>query len=236
MLDMVLPRVCAVCARGLMPQERHICLGCLADLPETRFHTVSRNPMADKLNKKLDCKDYEPYAYAAALYHYSSDSDYSRICRSLKYGRDLGAGRYFSRLFGKRLASSPFFKDVDLVVPVPLHWTRLWARGYNQAEVIARQLAGSLGAGCETGLLKRVRRTRTQTRLGTGARASNVAGAFAVRDREAGRILSRPVGHVLIVDDVFTSGATVAECYAPLRHIFGPKVRISVATLGYAGE
>ena len=236
LLDLVLPRVCVVCGRTLLLQERHICLNCLADLPETHFATPGRNPMADKFNARIAGDRYEPYAFAAALFYYSADSDYSRITQALKYHRDFGAGKFFARLLGRRLAASATFSDIDLIVPVPLHWTRLWSRGYNQAEVIARELATALTAPCRTDLLRRCRRTLTQTRLGGEEKSANVAGAFRTTKKAASLASGNGIRHILLVDDVFTSGATLGECHKALRGIFEPSTRISIATLGYAGD
>ena len=115
--DLVLPRVCVACGRTLLPQERHICLDCLADLPETHFATLGHNPMADRYNARIAGNEYEPYACAAALFHYRADSKYSLITQALKYHRDFGAGKFFARMLGSRLASSELFAGVDLVVP-----------------------------------------------------------------------------------------------------------------------
>ena len=175
LLDLVLPRVCVVCGRPLLPRERHLCLECLSDLPETHYATVGRNLMADRFNAKVQVDEYEPYAYAAALYHYRADSGYKRISQALKYHRDFSTGRWAARLLGTRLAASPLYADVDLVVPVPLHWTRRRQRGYNQAAVIAREVARALGAPCAERLLRRVRRTRSQAHLAGEAKARNVA-------------------------------------------------------------
>ncbi|MCR4859830.1 MAG: ComF family protein [Bacteroidales bacterium] len=231
LLDLVLPRVCVVCGRALLPGERHLCLGCLSDLPQTRYESLSHNPMADRFNERIRCDEYEPYAYAAALYHYRADAGYKRISQALKYHRDFGTGRWAARRLGGNLAASPLYADVDLVVPVPLHWTRQWRRGYNQAAVIAREVARSLDAPCRERLLRRVRRTRSQTRLSGKEKMRNVSGAFALR---SGRLPA--AGHILLIDDVFTTGATLAACHRALRTRYGPQVRISVATLGVVGE
>ena len=124
---------------------------------------------------------HEPYAFAAALFFYNADSDYRHIPWHLKYEGGLAAGRFFARMLGERLAGSPQFADVDIVIPVPLHWTRRWRRGYNQAEVIARELADVLGADLRTDILRRARRTRSQVRLAPDAKAANVRGAFILR-------------------------------------------------------
>ena len=96
LLDLVLPRVCVVCGRALMPCEKHICLLCAEDLPRTRFAELSHNPMAEKFNAGMSPDVYEPYAYAAALFHYSAGSGYDNITKALKYGGNLAEGRYFA--------------------------------------------------------------------------------------------------------------------------------------------
>ncbi len=233
--DLALPRVCIVCGDILIPQEKHLCTGCLLDLPETHFSSFSHNPMADRLNDKIQrdrdragSAAFEGYSYASALYFYSTSADYKNISRALKYHRNFAAGAYFAGLLGERLAESPLYADVDLVVPVPLHWTRRWKRGYNQAEIIGRQVAVKLGAGFDATALYRNRRTRSQAKLSAGAKAGNVAGAFSVKEGISAR-------HILLIDDVFTTGATLSACHLALRRELGTGVRISVATLAYAG-
>ena len=190
---------------------------------------------------------YEPYQRAAALIYYRAESGYSAIPRALKYRRDFAAGRHFAAMLGRRLAGSPLFEDVDLVVPVPLHWMRRWRRGYNQAEIIAREVAGVLGVPSDAKLLRRTRHTESQTHLDASGRVRNVAGAFKVRHIPLKKPAPR---HILLVDDVFTTGATVAACERAIRDAVrgetgeevsknktetaarvGRHLRISVATL-----
>ena len=191
----------------------------------------------------------QPYSYAAALFYYRGDSPYSQITQALKYGRNFEAGRHFARMLGSELARSPLFADVDTVIPVPLHWVRRWRRGYNQAEVIARGVADEMEVPVLTGVLRRVRRTRTQTRLDSGGRYANVRSAFVADCRCLASKLAAAVspdhpGHLLLVDDVFTTGATLLACERALRaglaSAFGPenasRIRISVATLAYVGR
>ena len=261
------------------------------------------------------------YAYAVALMHYKGN--YRSIPRALKYHADLAAGRHFGALLGRRIAAAPHLADIDLVIPVPLHWTRLRSRGYNQSAILARALvdairtqrlpvvAGNDGnpsvspdrptsiipgltgnlppkvlPACRTDLLVRARRTRTQTRLSVDQKARNVASAFLVPERFSlwHRLVSRlyrllfrllhflhirpsrlskrwPIGvghddapqaglvtsphsgqdpespasvlasahHILLVDDTFTTGATLYACYAAIRPY--TTARISIATL-----
>ena len=246
-LDMLLPRTCIVCGKKLLVDEKHICLQCTIDLPLTHFWDRTHNPMADRFNEKLqewlDADTYERYAYASALFFYSENAEYKNITRELKYNRNIPAGRHFARMLGNRMASCEHFRDVGMVIPVPLHWKREWSRGYNQAEVIAKEIAGSLGAVMRNDILERVRNTKTQTRLDIEEKAANVKEAFAVRDRQilldaigsscAG---GNQTGHILLVDDVFTTGATLNACFIALRQVLTPEVRISIATLGFVGH
>ena len=175
----------------------------------------------------------ERYAYAAALFFYRAESDYSKITRCIKYQGRVEVGLHFGMLLGDRLAESHLFSDVDAVVPVPLHWMRRWKRGYNQAEVIASGVARRLGVPMKNNILRRCRRTRTQTRLNIAEKRKNVTGAFDVSDNARS---NEELKHLLIVDDVFTTGSTLMACYEALRQVFPSEVRISVATLAFVGE
>ncbi len=202
-----------------------------------------------------DC--FSRYVHAVALFDFVKDGEggnaggYRNITYRLKYSRDIREGRFFAAMLGERVAAAEWFSDVDTVVPVPLHWTRRLRRGYNQAEVIASEVAKALGARLRTDVLERRRRTSTQTKLGVEEKARNVRGAFAV-GKKFRRRLHKPATsdgasssnkipeernsvtarHILLVDDVFTTGSTLYNCWRPLHDFFGPSVRISVATLG----
>ena len=294
--DLIMPRACLACGCRLGMRERHLCLSCAADVPYTRFWMAPHNPLADRFNAVLERhRGTEPmdYAYAAALIYYKGA--YRSIPRALKYQGDLAAGRHYGALLGRRLAAAPHFADIDLVIPVPLHWTRRRSRGYNQAEVLARALVDAfcaapapgasaappssvsercpVAAGHDEGaapttvipgapsavipgltrslpkvrtdLLVRARRTRTQTRVSVDQKAQNVASAFQVPDRFSpwarfvttwkGEVPESPAEvlasarHILLVDDTFTTGATLYACYAALRPF--TTARISIATL-----
>lgn len=209
------------------------------DMPLTRFWERSHNPMADKFNEVIQDgieagEPHEPYAYAAALFLYHSEAGYRHIPYQIKYHGNIKAGEHFGAMLGKKLAVSLLWSDIDMIIPVPLHWTRQWKRGYNQAEVIARAAAEALGVPVRTDILMRKRRTKTQIKLDINEKAKNVAGAFAVT--EDARAIFRNGGmvrHIVLLDDVFTTGSTLGACFTALRTVFPPSVRISVVTLGY---
>lgn len=228
LIDLLLPRECLVCGRQLTTREEHLCIWCAADLPLTYTWEQPHNIMADRFNLTLE-RIRAPdtpmqYAYAASLLYYHHENPYKLIPQALKYGGNVKAGQWFSQLLGIKMASAQHFKDVDTVIPVPLHWMRRFKRGYNQAEVIAGELAKALHATLRRDVLKRSKSTSTQTRLDLEGRMKNISGAFTVRR-------SIRAKHVLVVDDTFTTGATLTECYMQLRRALGPSVRISVATL-----
>lgn len=230
-----------MCGTVLLKAERCICTDCAMEMPLTYFWDRQPNPMADRL---YDCLQrvggvsaggqcgMRPYA--AALFFYRGG--YRDITRFVKYGGMISTGRYMGEALGRKLASSEFFSDVDLVVPVPLHWLRRLRRGYNQAEIIAGSVASVLSVPVGDGILRRIRRTGTQTRLPVAEKAANVFGAFKVAD--AAKL--REYRHILLVDDVFTTGSTLAECCralgAALPSPAGDSIRISACTLACVGE
>lgn len=220
--DMIVPRYCCVCGRRLLPKEKYICLYCMGDFPFTYNWKAPRNSMADRFNALIsdDAPEMasdrkEPYAYAAALFLYRDDAPYREIQHRLKYRGDTGIGRYFAHMLGERVAAAGHFKDADTVIPVPLHPMRKWARGYNQAEIIAREIAICTGAGLRTDILRRRRNTQTQTKLSTEKKMENVRNAFSVRKRSTGKLLS--CRHIILTDDVFTTGATMYACFRTIR-------------------
>ena len=226
--DLLLPRTCLVCGCRLGAQEDHLCVWCAADLPLTYTWERPHNVMADRFNATLELlrPESQPldYAYAASLLFYHDENPYKRIPQALKYRHNLKAGRHFASLLGSYLAQAPHFATVDTVIPVPLHWRRKWHRGYNQAEVIAAELARALHVPLRANVLLKTRHTRSQTSMDAAQRLNNMADVFLLSHR-------LPARHILLVDDTFTTGATLAACHNAIRSALGPSVRISVATL-----
>ena len=191
--------------------------------------------MALKLNERVTERmldgAFEPFTDAVALFFYRGESDYKRIPVSLKYRGDLPAGRHYASLLASRIGEARWLSDIDAVVPVPLHPLRRLRRGYNQAGVIARELAVHLGVSYVPKALRRVRFTRSQTSMSVEAKQKNVRRAF-----RADASPLRGASHVLLVDDTFTTGSTLSSCLSVLRPALGAGVKVSVATLCYVGQ
>lgn len=236
--DLFFPRRCIVCHRRLNIDEKHICTHCLADMPLTYYSTLKYNKMSECFNHLIEEKE----VFATALFFYNGDSGYSNITKELKYAGNILSGRFFSKMLGKDIVSFSLFRNVDMVIPVPLHWTRRWRRGYNQAEVIAKEIAASVSVPMYTDILVRSPRTKTQTKIEMTRKYENVKGAFSVNIENLKKHLKTITIHgselhILLVDDVFTSGSTMCSCYKSLKialnQIRPSNYRISIATLGF---
>jgi len=216
-------------------------------MPLTFFWERLNNPMADKLNgciEKLraEQEDFnpEPYSPAAALYFYKEG--YRSLSKSLKYDANISLGRFCGAALGRKLSLSDIFAGTDIVVPVPLHPLRRMKRGYNQAEIIAREVSKLLpGSVLDTTLLRRSRYTKSQARLSVDKKGKNVHNAFSV---DLCQLRDIPPRGILLVDDVFTTGSTLSECHRclrlALRERYGAekaaRITISAATLAFVGE
>ena len=262
-MDIIIPRICAVCGRTLTSGEKYLCIYCEADMPLTYYWRQRKNPMADKVNALIqanfekalsesptggDNARTPKYSFAAALFFYHGESQYKKIPQRLKYLGDIDIGRFYAEMLGEFLRGADTFSDIDAVIPVPLHWARQWKRGYNQAEVIAKAVAEVFGIPVRTDILLREKSTKTQTKLGVEAKRINVSNAFTLSKKANSEIKAgirygslygksrKNTGHILIVDDVFTTGATLSACINVLQPYFGSSIRISCATLGFVNS
>ena len=224
--DLFFPRRCVVCGRFLGMDEEDLCAACLEDLPLTYQWDIVQNAAFERLARRFEVEA------AAALFFFGAESDYRKIIYGIKYGGRRRLARQMGRLLGNYLAGSRQFSRCQAVVPVPLHPLRRWKRGYNQAEEIARGVAESFGLPLETQLLRRHRHTKTQTRLSGAAKTKNVQGAFRIDNGRAAALREQGISQLLLIDDVLTTGSTLAACAAPLA---AANFRISTATLAFAG-
>ena len=224
--DLFFPRKCMVCGRFQTTDEQDLCAACLEELPLTYQWDIVQNAAFERLARRFDVEA------AAALFFFGAASDYRKIVYGLKYGGRRRLAVRMGYLLGSQLAGNREFRRCQAVVPVPLHPLRRWTRGYNQAEEIARGVAQAMGIPLEIRLLRRHRDTRTQPRLRGAAKAKNVRGAFSCDPRRAAELQADGIRHLLLIDDVLTTGSTLAACAAPLS---AAGFRISCATLAFAG-
>ncbi|OFX43176.1 MAG: hypothetical protein A2W97_08165 [Bacteroidetes bacterium GWE2_40_63] len=215
------PELCAACNASLYEQEKVICTRCLYELPRTNYQKTPGNPVEQIFWGRV------PIERVAAFFFFQKGSKYQKLIHSLKYHGREDIGIEMGQLFGSELAQEPDFLKPDFIIPVPLHPKKQKKRGYNQSQLIAQGLADKLPGTLETEVLKRKVFTQTQTKKGRYERWENVEEVFEVINPEA--IEGK---HVLLVDDILTTGATIEGCAQVLHQ--AANVKISVVTLGYA--
>lgn len=220
-LSLFFPRYCIVCGRTLAKGEECLCTMCNINLPRTDYHLRKDNPVEKMFWGKI------PLERATSFFFYRKGSDFRQILHQLKYGGQKGIGAIMGRYMAAELLESGFFEGVDVILPVPLHKKKQQIRGYNQSEWIARGIAAVTGISIDTESVVRRKNTETQTRKSFLERWENVEGIFELNHAE-----SLSGKHILIVDDVLTTGATTVECASCLTDIEG--IRISILTLAMA--
>ena len=215
---------CIICGRSMGGELGSICLKCRFEMPTTRYIYSSNNPVKEHFEM------IAPIVEASSYLYFRTDDRWRKMIHRLKYQGEWRLGLTFGELYGAELKSSGLYNDVDLVVPVPLHVMKYLKRKYNQSEYIAEGIAKELGVKVDRRSLYRRRNNPSQTRQHASERWLNVSDLFAVRNPE--RLENR---HILLVDDVLTTGATLSACiYALQRDV--PTCRISIATLAVAGK
>lgn len=220
--DVVMPRLCPVCGQALDSDEKWLCRKCLARLPRTRYEEAEFNTMEQHFAGKV------PIERATAYFFYEKGSPYASILHDIKYHGTPGMGRWLAARAVRDMAGSRFFEGIELVTAVPLHRSKLAHRGYNQSEYLARGIADALGIPYIEAL-KALKPHATQTHKGALERWQNIQGNYALNDKTSGRL---PGKHILLVDDVITTGSTLTACATQLRQI--PGVKVSVFTLAAA--
>jgi ComF family protein len=207
------PNLCLACGRQLTRGEEHICTYCFFHLPKTWFHNDAENPVFRSFWGRVDVE------MAAAYLFFNKGNQVQKLMHSLKYKGDKELGIYLGRLYGVELSQSDHYSGVDVIIPVPLHHKKLRQRGYNQSEMIGIGLAKSLNVEMNPNILKRAASTQTQTRKNRFQRWQNVESSFMVKKKEMA-----VDKHLLLVDDVVTTGATLEACASSLLAIEGVKV------------
>lgn len=220
-LHLFFPRCCVVCDGPLVEGEEVICTRCNIDMPRTDYHKVQDSLVERMFWGKI------PLERATSYFFYRKGSDFCKIVHQLKYGGQKELGVTMGRFMAAELSASGFFEGVDVIIPVPLHARKRKMRGYNQSECIARGVSQVTGIPVDATSVVRVKHTDTQTRKSAYERWENVEGIFRLLHPEefAGK-------HILIIDDVLTTGATTVACADAFGATEG--VKISVLTLAVA--
>ncbi len=219
-MSLILPRTCIVCGRVLMENERNLCLACRYNMPLTNFSKQKDNPVKRLFENVL------PVESATAMFWFVGGTEWQRIIHNFKYyGHWLFAQR-MGEWFGEELRESGNFEGVDVIIPIPLHYRRRLKRGHNQSEQLALGIARKLDVGCDFRSVRRRRYNDSQTLKSRSERWDNVDDIFEVRRAE--RLRGK---HILLIDDVLTTGATMTSCAMAIVNACDGDVRISVASL-----
>ncbi|WP_316840627.1 ComF family protein [Pedobacter gandavensis] len=220
LLHLLFPAACFGCALPLISGEADICSSCLYSLPYTDHHLDPNNLVARQFWGRLPCHA------AMAMLFFKKEGTVQQLIHHLKYSNQANLGIRLGILLGERLQSSPYFQGIDLLIPVPLHKKRLARRGYNQSEAIAQGIAEVINVPVSNRHLFRTSATDSQTHKGRLLRFENMSTAFAVQHPE--ELANK---HLLLIDDVLTTGATIEACGISLLQAMPEK--ISIATLAY---
>ncbi len=226
LLDLIYPPTCAVCGGEVASSSQLICTTCMLDAPLTYYWREGHyNPMAERLqNMRPEIED------VVALIYFIHDSPWRGMIHRFKYSSAFRYGFTFGRWMGAELLESPNFTEIEYVVAVPLHPLRLLRRGYNQSDSIAKGAAEAMSCKVISNGVRRKRHNSAQASTERNRRWDNVEGLFEVRDPKSfeGR-------NVLLVDDVFTTGATILSCAEAILDA-APTCRIWIATFAVSSQ
>lgn len=220
LLGLFYPHLCPACRTSQPPHGELLCAHCLFHLPRTNYHLQVQNPFTERFWGRL------PIETGAALFHFTKGSKTQQLIHQLKYKGRKDIGLRLGESYGHYLREIGHWR-VEVIVPVPLHPKKLWTRGYNQSAAIGEGLAKSMKIPHLPDGLTRVTHSETQTRKSRMERLGNVMNNFAVGQPEA--LTGR---HILLVDDVMTTGATMEACGLKILEL--ENTRLSLLTLAVA--
>ncbi len=221
--SIIFPQVCVACGKPLLKEEQSLCALCVYKLPKTDFHLETENPVAKIFWGRA------PVHAAASYYRFEKGGKVQHLMHQLKYKGQRQIGVAIGELYGTELKKSKLFNSVDLIIPVPLHKRKIKVRGYNQSEAFAEGLSQSMKVATNFETLYRAVDSETQTRRTRFLRWKNVETIFQLKDD-----ITLQGKHILLVDDVVTTGATLEACIQTLQKI--PNVKISIATIAWASH
>ena len=220
-LNLFFPRLCLLCRTPLAEGETHFCLHCLYRLPRTRYERKPGNAAEQLFLGKV------PVERAFPFLRYEKGGNVQQLIHALKYKDNKELAFYLGKLAARDIQRAGACRDIDLLVPVPLHKRKKRQRSYNQSEWIALGLASVINTPLDTSGLVRIRATPTQTRKSVYDRWINVQDVFEVPHPE-----HFEKKHILLVDDVLTTGSTLGACACAIQH--AAEARISIFSLAIA--
>ena len=216
--EMIFPAVCGVCGRPLVDGETLICMSCDYDMPRCGIESESFNVVHQRL-----ARPGLPIERAASFFYYFRGNPYAMLIQMAKYNNRPSIAMTFGTSFARELRQTAFFNDIDVLLPMPLHFLKKMRRGYNQTEYIARGISAESGIPIGDNLS--AARHKSQARLKAVERQKNMEGIIRVRN--ANELVGQ---HVLVIDDVITTGATMLSAIKAL-HQAVPNIRTSVLSL-----
>jgi ComF family protein len=217
------PKTCVVCGSSLFKNEDLICTRCFIHLPETNFHKDKENEVTRIFWGRI------PLETGASLYYYKKGGSVQQLLHQFKYKGHSEIGGFIGRYYGSRLKETTHFQNVDVIIPIPLHKKKEKIRGFNQAALFANGLGQSMQVKVDTSSVTRNVETSTQTKKSRYKRWENVSEIFSVATPD--NIENK---HILLVDDVITTGATMEACLQTLSKI--PGTKLSVASMAFAKQ
>jgi ComF family protein len=218
LLNLFFPQICRACSKHLSDNELQICTTCRHQLPLTNFHDDNENAVHKMLYGRVKLEN------ATALLHFSKKGIVQQLMHNLKYRGHEEIGQFLGEWLGEELKHIPSYSQIDVVVPVPLYKTKQKSRGYNQVDKFGKALAEALNADFNTSVLIKTTNTKTQVFKDRLKRNTNIKSNFEI----ANNVLLVHK-HVLLVDDIITTGATIEDCSNKLLEIEG--IKLSLATM-----
>ncbi|MFK7833571.1 MAG: ComF family protein [Winogradskyella sp.] len=221
LLNLFFPKVCEACNNALTDNEMVLCTSCRHHLPVTNFHFEDTEAVKKVVYGRVKLEN------ASALLHFSKKGIVQQILHNLKYRGHEGIGEFFGKWFGAELATLEVYQKIDVVIPVPLHKTKLRKRGYNQVAKFAQEIAKALNADYNDTVLIKTKSSKTQVFKTRLTRWNDDGALFAIANETA--LAGK---HILLVDDIITTGATVEACASVLLKI--DHITLSLATMAIA--
>jgi ComF family protein len=214
-ISLLYPELCVICGEPLIENEKFFCFACFLKLPKTNYHLIPENKAIERLSGKVSLEK------ASAYFYYNKGGIAQKLVAEIKYRGNRSLGEWIGVHIAKDMISSGFFQGIDCMVPVPLHRSKEKKRGFNQAKKIAEGISQVTKIPMETANVFRAKSNTTQTKKGLFDRWKNTLNIFQIKDPELFK-----EKHILLIDDVLTTGSTLEAVAQSLLKSQGVKISI----------